>query len=47
LWSVPNFLVKHDWTFKIHQPTREYMAIDASAFMGYYIFKKLLTKNAD
>ena len=28
--------LKHDWIFKVHQPTREYMTQDVAAYIKYY-----------
>lgn len=39
--------LKHDWIFKIHQPTREHMSKDVAAYMRYYNFERLHTKNGD
>lgn len=39
--------LKHDWIFKIAQPTREHMKKDVAAYMRYYNFERLHTKNGD
>jgi putative transposase len=39
--------LKHDWVFKMEQPTREHMTKDAAAYMRYYNLEKLHTKNDD
>ncbi len=28
--------LKHDWLFKVHQPTRKHMKSDVAAYMKYY-----------
>ena len=35
--------LKHDWIFKIAQPTREHMKIDVAAYMRYYNLERLHT----
>ena len=37
--------LKHDWIFKIAQPTREHMSKDVSAYMKYYNHERLHTAN--
>jgi putative transposase len=39
--------LKHDWIFKIAQPTRELMTKDVAAHMRYYNLERLHTKNSD
>jgi len=39
--------LKHDWIFKIAQPTREHIAKDVAAYMRYYNFERLHTANGD
>ena len=39
--------LKHDWIFKIAQPTREHMKIDVAAYMKYYNLERLHTANGD
>ena len=39
--------LKHDWIFKIAQPTREYMRKDVAAYMRYYNLDRLHTANGD
>ncbi len=39
--------LKHDWLFKIAQPTREHMKKDVAAYMRYYNFDRLHTANGD
>ena len=39
--------LKHDWIFKIEQPTRELMTKDVAAYMRYYNLERLHTKNGD
>jgi len=39
--------LKHDWLFKVHQPTREHMKQDVAAYMKYYNLKRLHTANKD
>ncbi len=39
--------LKHDWIFKIAQPTREHMKADVAAYMRYYNLERLHTKNGD
>lgn len=38
---------KHDWIFKIAQPTREHMRKDVAAYMRYYNLERLHTANGD
>ncbi|MCN4144659.1 MAG: IS3 family transposase, partial [Thiohalomonas sp.] len=39
--------LKHDWIFKIAQPTREHMKKDVVVYMRYYNLERLHTANAD
>ena len=39
--------LKHDWIFKIAQPTREHMKKDVAAYMRYYNLVRLHTTNGD
>ncbi|HDM8244067.1 TPA: IS3 family transposase, partial [Vibrio campbellii] len=39
--------LKHDWLFKVHQPTREHMTEDVSAYMRYYNLERLHSANND
>lgn len=39
--------IKHDWLFKIYQPTREHMRNDVAAYMRYYNLERLHTANGD
>lgn len=39
--------LKHDWLFKVHQPTREYMKEDVAAYMRYYNLERLHSANND
>jgi len=39
--------LKHDWLFKVHQPTREHMKEDISAYMSYYNLERLHSANND
>ncbi|MCK5190084.1 MAG: IS3 family transposase, partial [Methylococcales bacterium] len=39
--------LKHDWIFKIAQPTREHMKKDVTAYMRYYNLERLHTTNGD
>lgn len=39
--------LKHDWLFKVHQPTREHMLRDVTAYMRYYNFARLHSANDD
>jgi len=39
--------LKHDWLFKVHQPTREHMRQDVAAYMKYYNLKRLHSANKD
>ena len=39
--------LKHDWIFKIAQPTREHMRKDVAAYMRYYNLERLHTANGD
>lgn len=37
--------LKHDWLFKVAQPTREHMKADVAAYMKYYNLDRLHTAN--
>lgn len=39
--------LKHDWLFKVHQPTREFMKQDVAAYIKYYNLERLHTSNGD
>jgi putative transposase len=39
--------LKHDWIFKIAQPTREHMRNDVAAYMRYYNLVRLHSTNGD
>ena len=39
--------LKHDWIFKVHQPTREYMTQDVAAYIKYYNLHRLHSSNND
>ncbi len=39
--------LKHDWIFKIAQPTHEHMKQDVAAYMRYYNLERLHTANGD
>ncbi|MDD7805583.1 MAG: integrase core domain-containing protein, partial [Endozoicomonas sp. (ex Botrylloides leachii)] len=39
--------LKHDWIFKVAQPTREHMKKDVVAYMKYYNLYRLHTANED
>lgn len=39
--------LKHDWLFKIAQPTHEHMKKDVAAYMRYYNLERLHTANGD
>jgi len=39
--------LKHDWIFKVAQPTREFMKNDVAAYMRYYNLERLHTANGD
>jgi putative transposase len=39
--------LKHDWVFKIAQPTREHMTKDVASYMRYYNLERLHTANGD
>jgi putative transposase len=39
--------LKHDWIFKIAQPTREHMRKDVAAYMRYYNLERLHTANGN
>jgi len=37
--------LKHDWIFKAHQPTREFMKQDVAKYIKYYNLDRLHTAN--
>lgn len=39
--------LKHDWLFKVHQPTRKHMKKDAAAYIKYYNLERLHSANGD
>lgn len=39
--------LKHDWIFKVHQPTREHMATDVKDYIKYYNQDRLHSSNND
>ncbi len=39
--------LKHDWLFKVHQPTRKHMKRDVAAYMKYYNTERLHSANSD
>ncbi len=39
--------LKHDWLFKVSQPTREFMKQDVAAYMKYYNIERLHSANGD
>lgn len=39
--------LKHDWILKVHQPTREHMKQDVTAYIKYYNLNRLHTANRD
>lgn len=39
--------LKHDWIFKIGQPTRQHMKKDVAAYMRYYNLERLHSANGD
>ena len=39
--------LKHDWLFKVHQPTRDFMKQDVAAYMKYYNLERLHSSNGD
>ncbi len=39
--------LKHDWLFKVPQPTRQHMREDVSRYMKYYNVERLHSANAD
>lgn len=39
--------LKHDWLFKVHQPSREHMKQDVTAYMHYYNLRRLHTANGN
>lgn len=39
--------LKHDWLYKVHQPSREFMKNDVAAYIRYYNLDRLHTSNGD
>lgn len=39
--------LKHDWLFKVYQPTRAHMKQDVAAYMKYYNLDRLHSTNGD
>ena len=39
--------LKHDWLFKVYQPTRAHMRQDVMEYMKYYNFERLHSANGD
>jgi len=39
--------LKHDWLYKVHQPTKDFMKQDVAAYMKYYNGERLHTSNGD
>lgn len=39
--------LKHDWIFKVTQPTRDHMKPDVAAYIKYYNVDRLHTANGD
>jgi|TARA_B110000211_G_scaffold173866_1_gene196386 putative transposase len=39
--------LKHDWIFKVHQPTRSHMKNDVEAYTKYYNLDRLHSSNGD
>ncbi len=39
--------LKHDWIFKIAQPTREHMKKDVAVYMRYYNLERLHSANGE
>lgn len=39
--------LKHDWLFKVHQPTREHMKKDVATYIRYYNLERLHSANGD
>ena len=39
--------LKHDWLFKVHQPTRKHMKRGVAAYMKYYNSERLHSANSD
>jgi len=39
--------LKHDWLFKVHQPTREHMKKDVAVYIKYYNLERLHSANGD
>ncbi|MCD9460128.1 integrase core domain-containing protein, partial [Marinibactrum halimedae] len=37
--------LKHDWLFKVHQPTRDHMKEDVAYYMKYYNLERLHSAN--
>ena len=40
-------ILKHDWIFKMSQPTREHIKKDVAAYMKYYNLARLHTTTGD
>ena len=47
--GVERFLgsLKHDWLFKVPQPTRSHMRDDVALYMKYYNVERLYSANLD
>ncbi len=39
--------LKHDWLFKVHQPTRKHMKSDVAVYIKYYNSERLHSANSD
>jgi putative transposase len=39
--------LKHDWLFKVAQPTREHITQDVAAYVKYYNLERLHSSNGD
>jgi transposase InsO family protein len=39
--------LKHDWIFKVYQPTREFMKQEVASYMKYYNLVRLHTANGN
>jgi putative transposase len=39
--------IKHDWLFKVPQPTRSHMREDVARYMKYYNVERLNSSNLD
>ena len=39
--------LKYDWIFKVHQPTREHMKQDVTAYIKYYNLERLHSANGN